>query len=87
MADFDGHFNAGLDLNGNISAYANLDIDGHKAFNFSGTLAKDAAGEYQPTKMTLDMADFPVSVANAFLPADMAQVSGNLSGSMSMTAP
>ncbi len=85
VADFDGHFNAGLDLNGNISAYANLDIDGRKAFNFSGTLAKDAAGEYQPTKMTLDMADFPVSVANAFLPADMAQVSGNLSGSMSMT--
>lgn len=85
VADFNGTFNAGLDLTGNTSAHAELDIDGHKAFAFNGTLAKGPDGSLQPTDMSVDMSDFPVSVANAFLPADMAQVSGHLTGTMSMT--
>lgn len=85
VADFNGKFNAGLDLNGNTTAHASLDIDGHRAMDFSGTLAKTEGGSLEPTNMKLDMEDFPLSLANAFLPADMAQVTGRLKGSMSMT--
>lgn len=85
VADFDGTFTAGLDLSGNTTAHAELDIDGHKAFAFNGTLTKGEDGSLQPTGMSVDMSDFPVSVVNAFLPTDMAQVSGYLTGTMSMT--
>lgn len=85
VADFDGQFKAGLDLNGNTTAHATLDVDGHRAFSFDGTLTRDAEGNLQPDNMSVDMQDFPVSIANAFLPADMAQLTGNLTGKMSMS--
>lgn len=84
VADFTGKLDAGVDLNGNTSAHALLDIDGHKALDFRGTLIKTDNG-IEPSDMTIGMEDFPLTVANAFLPADMAQLSGHLSGEMNMS--
>lgn len=65
---------------GSIRANADLSIDGERTLTLAGALNDSTAGS--PLAMDLRLIRFPLTAANPFLPADMAQLSGTLSGEM-----
>ena len=91
VGDLDLRLNAGVDLSGDSNIEASLKVDGHEdAMVLSTVLAQGTAG-LEPKDVKLALNSFPLSVANPFLGADVASLSGGLTGSLSMagslTAP
>lgn len=84
VGSFDMDFRAGLDLNGNTAAAGSLLIDGKQAMTLHGILRPDTLG-IRPGDVGVKLTEFPLTVANAFLPEDMASLSGALSGDMDLT--
>ena len=74
-------FNAGLDFAGDTKAHVSLKINNQEALVISGLMKNDGSNV---NEFAVDLTDFPLSVANAFLPKDMAQLEGSLAGHMSM---
>lgn len=82
-----GTFDLGLDVNtdyhGKIHAAADLDVNSRKAMTMTGALNDTAARS--PLDMVLKVTQFPLEIANPFLPPEYAALSGALNGSMDVT--
>lgn len=79
-----GTFVSDLDIatnmDGMIRANGDLLVDGKKTMTIAGVLNDSTA--VSPFDLDLQMIQFPLHIANPFLPADMASLSGMLNGSM-----
>jgi len=76
---------AAMNNDGTSGARAILNIDGADALTASVRLKPDSiTKEMTPQKATLALTKFPLHIANAFLGADMARLSGYLSGNLDM---
>lgn len=84
VGDFDLGLNAGLNFEGDTQAEAMLKINGRNAMSLSTILQQGPSG-LEPTTVDLNLNEFPLSVANAFLGPDVASLSGSLNGKMNMT--
>ncbi len=84
VGSFDMDFRAGLDLHGNTAAEGSLLIDGKQAMTLHGILRPDTLG-IRPGDVGVKLTGFPLTVANVFLPEDVATLSGALSGDMDLT--
>jgi len=90
VGDVDFNFKAGAGFNGNVGASLSLLLDKKEVLSANGyiltdstTLARRSAA--QPAKLSVKLHEFPVAVANPFLPADMMRLSGHLNGAMNLT--
>lgn len=81
VPDFKLNMRAGLDSLGNTAARAGLLVDGHEAIILRGIVRTDS-GNPEPLRLDLLLDKFPLSMANAFLGKDVAQLSGTLNGRM-----
>lgn len=72
-----------LDPEGGTVATANLEVNGHQCVVAFGSINDTIAAE--PFLLALELDRFPLSVANAFLPKGMAEITGNLDGLMKVT--
>lgn len=85
VGDFDLGLNAGLNFQGETQAEASLKIDGKPALSLSTILEQNGKSGLEPTKVDLNLTQFPLKIANAFLGPDVAKLSGELNGTMNMT--
>lgn len=85
MGDFDLGLKAGLNFQGETEAEAFLKVDGQQALSLSTILERNASGALEPKTVDLNLTEFPLKVANAFLGPDVAKLSGNLNGKLSMS--
>ncbi|MDE5902725.1 MAG: hypothetical protein K2H21_05855, partial [Muribaculaceae bacterium] len=84
VGNFDLGLNAGVDLHGESVVQAALKIDGNPAVSLTSTLAQN--GESLESKdLSLELTDFPLKIANAFLGKDVASLSGELNGRMDVS--
>lgn len=84
IGDFDFSLHAGLGLDGNTEAKIGLNVDNHEAMSLNARFIPTEEG-LQPENVQLNLTQFPLNIANAFLGKDIAHLSGALSGSMAMT--
>ncbi len=85
VGDFDLGLHAGLNFQGETQAEASLKIDGKPALSLSTILEQNGDAGLEPQSVNLNLTDFPLQVANAFLGPDIMKLSGTLNGSLSMT--
>lgn len=82
-----GNFGMNLDVatsfSGAVHAQVSLDVNGKRAITAIGALNDTTLST--PVNMHMQMREFPLDVANPFLPASMSQLSGSISGRMSVT--
>lgn len=84
VGDFDLGLNAGVDLKGESVLNAGLDINGESAMALTAILEQAETG-LEPKRVSLALVDFPLNIANPFLGADVASLSGALNGNMEVT--
>lgn len=79
-----GDFEANLDIatghSGLVRAEADLLINGQKAMALQGNLNDSTSSS--PFNLELEVIKFPLSIANPFMPQDMARLNGTLNGKM-----
>lgn len=80
VGTFVSNLDVATNLDGMIRAKADLQIDGKKAMELTGVLNDTTA--VSPFDLDLAMIQFPLHIANPFLPSDMASLSGVLNGTM-----
>lgn len=86
VGDFSLDLKAGMGQSGNSGGYATLNVNGHKALTLRGALMKDSvSGNFEPRGMKVQLTQFPVDIANAFLGADVAKLDGALNGEMALS--
>lgn len=85
VGDFDLGLHAGLNFQGETQAEASLKIDGKPALSVSTILEQNGDAGLEPKNVNLNLTEFPLKVANAFLGPDVMKLSGALNGSLSMT--
>lgn len=86
IGDFDLLLDAGLDLKGISRAELALLIDQKKALAAHCILKTDSvSGGILPEDLGISLSKFPLQIINPFIGADVAQLSGGLSGEMDMT--
>lgn len=84
VGDLDLDLNAGLDLRGETVLEAALKVNDKPALTLSTDLESTPNG-MEPKEVDLELTRFPLSIANPFLGADVAKLSGVLNGKMNMT--
>lgn len=76
-----GNFNLNVDYQldslGRQEAQADLEIDDKKVLTLNGLLDNQAEN---PVRLNLSIDEFPLAIANPFLPSEMAQLQGYLNG-------
>lgn len=81
-----GNFNLNVDYQldslGRQEAQADLEIDDKKVLTLNGLLDNQAEN---PVRLNLSIDEFPLAIANPFLPSEMAQLQGYLNGKMGIT--
>ena len=92
VGNFDLNLGAAMNDDGTSGARAALKIDGSEAMELRARLRPDSiTKEMNPEKLTLALTRFPLHIANAFLGADVARLSGYLNGNLDLkgkfTAP
>lgn len=85
ISDLNLGLNANVDIDGASEFSATLSVEGKKALALSTKLSPNGDAGLQPEFIKLNLSHFPLSIANAFLGADVAQLSGGLTGEMDMT--
>ena len=85
ISDLNLGLNANIAEDGTSDVSATLNVEGKKALALSTKLASKDGEGLAPEFIKLNLMEFPLSVANAFLGADVAQLSGGLTGEMDMT--
>lgn len=83
VGDFDLKAFIDLNANGGTEARMGLDIDGRECVRLDGSLKDSTAVE--PFKLALKLNQFPLAIANAFLPKNVAEIQGYLNGDMKVT--
>lgn len=85
VGDFALKLGAAHNTDGSTGAKATLNIDGNDALTAQVRLRPDSVtGELIAKQMELSLTRFPLYIANAFLGADVARLSGYLNGDMNM---
>ncbi|MDE5887358.1 MAG: translocation/assembly module TamB domain-containing protein [Muribaculaceae bacterium] len=84
VGDFDLGLRAGYNNDGSTGALASLKIDGADALVAKMMLRPDSTGVITPRKLGIELTNFPLKVANAFLGKDVASLSGHLNGAIDM---
>ena len=84
VGDLDLGLNAGLDFRGATVLEASLKVNEQPALTLSTDLESTPSG-LEPKEIDLELTRFPLSIANPFLGADVAKLSGVLNGKMNMT--
>lgn len=84
IGDLDLDLKAGVDLNGVSRAEVGMKVDGATALTLH-TMLRSTPDGLEPDSLGITLTKFPLKVANPFLGADMAQLSGALDGEMSMS--
>lgn len=84
VGDFDIGLNAGVNFQGKTEAEAALKVNGKPALSLS-TILEQQNGSLEPTTVDLNLTEFPLSVANAFLGPDVAKLGGTLNGKLNMS--
>lgn len=75
---------AGTNLSNKGGGKIGLKINGKEAMSLGAVLADDN-GTIKPEHLNLKLTEFPLSIANPFLDADMMQLYGALNGSMALS--
>lgn len=83
VGDFDMDLDAGMMADGSSRATLGLMIDGKPAMNTTVRLVNDSTG-LEPEEVKLNLTGFPLKVANPFIGANVASLSGKLNGEMTM---
>lgn len=83
VPDFKLNLRAGLDSTGNTAARAGLLVGGHEAMILRGVVRNDST-DPSPLRLNFILDRFPLSMANAFLGKDVAQLSGTINGKMTV---
>lgn len=83
VGDIDLDFDVKTELTGLINATFNAEIDGKPALTAHGVMNDTTRTE--PMAVDLRVTDFPLRIANPFLPKEYAALSGSLAGEMSVT--
>ena len=81
--DFSLGFKANLDLDGNTDATASLIVADAEVLSVKGVIKADP-NDPDPNDFYLTLNKLPLSMANAFIGKDVAQLSGTLNGNMEM---
>lgn len=84
VGDLDFTLSAGSNFNDKMGGRLGLKINNKEAMVLLGTLSAGAEG-LQPDRMRLQLTEFPLSVANAFLGSDVMQLGGALNGDLKLT--
>ncbi|MDE5774116.1 MAG: translocation/assembly module TamB domain-containing protein, partial [Muribaculaceae bacterium] len=84
VGDFSFTLAAGTNLKTKGGGRIGLKINGKEAMALGAVLADDN-GTLKPEHLKLQLTDFPLSVANPFLDAEMMQLYGALNGTMALT--
>lgn len=84
VGDFELGLNAYLADAGETGIKADLSVNGRKALTGTGILRNDSTGKAEPMEIDLSLQKFPLTIANAFLDKNMAQLIGSVSGELSM---
>lgn len=78
-------FKAGSNLNNATGGKIDFTLDKERIMSLRGySLADTVNGGYR-TKLTLDLDTFPLKILNPFIGPDMAQLSGDLNGSLALS--
>ena len=85
VGDFNLSLRAGRNDDGSTGARLSLKVDGKNAMTAKALLEPDSTNTLQVKTMGLDLTKFPLSIANAFLGKDVAQLSGYLNGEFDLT--
>lgn len=86
VGDFALDLKAGMGQTGNSGGYAALKVNGKPAMTLRGALMKDSVnGGFVPHGVKVNLTEFPVDIANAFLGADVARLDGALNGEMALS--
>lgn len=85
ISDINLGLNAAIEEDGTSDFSATLNVEGKKAMTLSTKLSSQDGEGLQPEFIKLNLNEFPLSLANAFLGLDVAQLSGALTGEMDMT--
>lgn len=83
VGNFDLDISAGLDSNGDTRATAGMKVNGHSALSAFTVLRNDSTG-LVPDSLSVRLTEFPLSIANPFIGADVARLAGSLNGEMRM---
>lgn len=84
VGNFDLGLLAGVNLAGESAISGSLKINNEPAVTLSTILAQQD-GALEPKTVDLELTEFPLKIANAFLGKDVASLSGSLNGKMNMT--
>lgn len=92
IGNVDLTFKGGRGKRGNAGARIGLLLDNREVLVAKGYLVTDTVGlstrvKEAPTALAVEMKQFPLTVANAFLPADMLSLQGTLSGNLDLRNP
>lgn len=82
VGDFDLDLGLATDFGGAIYANLGLDVNGKRSFMAVGAV-NDTTGT-SPLNMYMRIKELPLEIANPFLPASTAQLSGTLNGQMNV---
>ena len=91
VGDLDFTFKAGMGFKGNVGASLALQLNKKEVLKANGfflasdSTASTTAGLKQRAMLNVKLQEFPLSIANPFLGADVAKLSGFLNGSMALT--
>ncbi|MDE7159877.1 MAG: translocation/assembly module TamB, partial [Muribaculaceae bacterium] len=86
VGDFNLTLDAGRDNNGDTRATVGMKVDDNSVLALHTELIPDSVGQaLQPRNTFLSLMDFPLSVANPFMGADVGRLSGTVSGRMDLT--
>lgn len=90
IGDIDFNVKAGMGFSGNSGGSIGMLLNGREVLVARGYMITDTVSATKrvdgvPTAFELEMKQFPLSIANAFLSPDYMQLTGNLNGKMKMT--
>lgn len=83
VGDIDLDLDVMTDRSGLINAEVSMDIDGKQALIAQGIMNDSTRTD--PMTLTLHLTELPLRIANPFLPAQYAALSGSLNGDMNVT--
>lgn len=82
VGDFDMELDVDTDFGGAVWANAGMKVNGRRALSINGAL-NDTTLRH-PLTLTAQLVEFPLSIANPFLPGEYARLSGALNGFMAV---
>lgn len=90
IGNLDLDVKAGMGFTGNSGARIGLRLNGKEVMIANGYMITDSIAAAQradgnPTALNVELKEFPLSVANPFLPAEYMQLSGELNGNVKVT--